>query len=132
MPKLERLPDPAPLDPGGKWKKPVGYASLGLSGVLLGLGGYFGARAVSLGGEVNQECPNLVCSEATWQKIDDGRNSALASNLLLGFGVAAAAAGTFFLITAPKAPKKDQPVANVDIRFSLGPSRQFIGVGGTW
>ncbi|HRI65183.1 MAG TPA: hypothetical protein PK156_13130 [Polyangium sp.] len=132
VPRLERLPDPVPPDPGGKWKKPVGFASLGAAAVMFGVGGYLGARAISLGGEVNQECPTLVCTAATWEKIDEGRNSALASNLLLGFGVAAAAAGTFFLITAPKTPKKDQTVANIDVRFSLGPGGQFIGIGGTW
>lgn len=131
IPKLERLPDPKPADPGGKWKKAAGFATLGASAVLLGVGSFLGARAVSLGGEVNQECPTLVCSDATWEKIDDGRNSALAANLLIGLGVAAAGAGTFFLVTAPRTPKETPP-ATAQLRFSLGPDKQFIGIGGTF
>lgn len=136
VPKLERIPDPKPPDVGGRWKKPVGFSALGVSAVMLGIGGYFGGRALSLGGEVAAECDELVCSDATWQKIDEGRGAATASNVLIGVGLAAAAAGTFFLITAPPAtkdaPTKDAPAVTAFLRFSVGPERQFLGIGGTF
>ena len=132
IPKLERIPDPVPPDMGGKWKKPVGFSALGASALLLGFGGYFGVRALQLGAEVNTECNKLlVCSAATWNKIDTGRNAALASNLMIGFGVAAAAAGTFLLVTAPRS-STEPPPATAYIHFMLGPERQFIGIGGTF
>lgn len=131
IPKLERLPDPIPLDPGGHWKKPVGFSALGLSAVLFGIGGYFGANALTLGTEVNTECQQLVCSAATWEKIDTGRNAALASNLLIGFGLATAVAGTFFLVTAPTA-RKDPLRKSAYVHFSLGPDKQFFGLGGSF
>ncbi len=131
VPQLERVPEPVPPDAGGKWKKTVGVSALGLSAVLLGIGGYFGVRALSIGGEVTAECKQLVCSAATWQKIDDGRNAALASNLLIGFGVAAAATGTYFLVTAPGS-STGTPPTSAYVRFSIGPERQFLGIGGTF
>lgn len=131
IPKLERVADPAPPDAGGRWKKPVGFSTLGLSAVLLGIGGYFGARALSIGGDVNASCKQLVCDAATWEKIEEGRNAALASNLLIGFGIATAGVGTFFLVTAPHAPKETAP-ASAYFRLSIGPERQFFGIGGTF
>ncbi len=130
IPKLERLAEPIPPDPGGHWKKPVGFVALGLSAVLLGVGGYFGANALTLGTEVNAECQQLVCSAATWEKIDAGRNAALASNLLIGFGLATATAGTFFLVTAPTARK--EPRKSAYVHFSIGPDKQFLGIGGSF
>lgn len=131
VPKLERLSKPVAPDTGARWKKPVGFTALGVSAVFLGIGSYFGARALTLGGEVTAECDELVCNAATWQKIEDGRNAALASNLLIGFGVAAAGAGTFFLVTAPRS-SPEPPAATAFFRFSLGPERQFFGIGGTF
>jgi hypothetical protein len=131
VPKLERIPDPAPPPQGGKWKIPVGISALGVSAVLFGIGGYFGVRALTLGREVTTECNDLVCSEATWQKIDDGRGAATAANVLIGVGLAAAATGTFFLITAPRAAKEPPP-PTAFFRFSLGPTEQSMGIGGTF
>lgn len=131
IPKLERMAEPPPPDPGGRWKKPVGFAALGVSAVLLGVGGYFGANALTLGTEVNTECQMLVCNAATWEKIESGRNSALASNLLIGFGVAFAGAGTFFLVTAPGAPK-EPPRQSAHFQISVGPDKQFLGIGGAF
>jgi hypothetical protein len=130
VPKLERIPDP-PQDLGGRWKKPVGFSALGLSAVLLGIGGYFGARALTIGGEVNANCEKLVCNAATWQKIEDGRNAAVGANLLIGLGIATAGVGTFFLVTAPRSPKEATP-AHAYLQFSIAPDRQFFGMGGTF
>jgi hypothetical protein len=132
VPQLERIPDALPPDPGGRWKKPVGFSALGLSAVLLGIGGYFGARALSIGGEVNAKCEKLVCDAPTWQKIEDGRSAALGANLLIGLGIATAGVGTFFLVTAPRSPKEAAPARAAYLRFSIGPDRQFFGVGGTF
>ena len=94
--------------------------------VLLGIGGYFGVRALALGREVTTECTELVCSEVTWQKIDEGRGAATAANVLIGVGLAAAATGTFFLITAPRSAKEPPP-ATAFIRFALGHDRATLG-----
>jgi hypothetical protein len=130
VPKLEQIAKPVPQDAGGRWKKPAGFAALGVSAVLLGIGGYFGVQALTLGGEVNAECEELVCNAATWKKIEDGRNAALAANFLIGFGIAAAGAGTFFLITAPRT--SPEPPAAAFFRISVTPERQFLGIGGTF
>ena len=131
VPKLERIPDPTLSNAGGQWKKPVGLSALGVSAVLFGIGGYFGVRALSLGGEVVAECDELLCSASTWQKIEDGRSMAMVSNVLIGVGIAAAATGTFFLITAPPSPHKTPPTGAF-VRFSVGLERQTIGLGGTF
>ncbi len=132
VPKLERIPDPVPPDPGGRWKKPLGFTALGVGTVLVGIGGYFGVRALSLGGEVAAKCEDLVCDEATWQSIEEGRRAATASNVLIGVGMAAAAAGTFFLVTAPKSPSEPSPTAGAFVRVSFSLNRQTIGIGGTF
>lgn len=130
VPQLEKIPDPPPPDTGSKQKKIIGISALGGSAVLLGLGTFFGARAVSYGSQVSAECPTLVCNANTWNKIESGRNSALASNLLIGFGLAAAGVGTFFLVTSQQSPK--EPAASAYFHVVLGPETQFLGIGGAF
>lgn len=129
VPKLEKIPDPLPPGQGNKQKKIIGISALGGSAVLLGLGAFFGARAVSFGSQVSAECPTLVCDARTWTKIEAGRDSALASNLLLGFGLAAAGTGTFLLITSQPAK---EPAPSAYFHFVLGPEKQFVGIGGSF
>jgi len=126
--KLEKVPEPKPPEPSGKWKKPVGIGALALGGVLLGVGGYFGARAVTLGGEVATSCKDLLCDEAAFQKVEDGRKAALVSDVLLGVGVAAAGAGAFFLITAPG---REEP-ASLGLGFDVTPGGAFLSLGGAF
>lgn len=130
VPKLEKIPDPVSSDAGSKQKKIIGISALGGSAVLVGLGAFFGARAISYGSQVSAECPTRVCTANTWTKIESGRDSALASNLLIGFGLAAAGVGTFFLITSQKPGK--EPAASAQIHITIGPEKQFLGIGGAF
>jgi hypothetical protein len=133
--KLERIPEPKPPDPRGRWKKPAGFAALGVSAVLIGVGGFFGARAISRGSEVAAACPNLVCDAASFTALEEGRTAATAANVLLGLGVAAAGVGAFFLITAPKPQSPaESPVGRGGTFVSIGfaPRGASIGLGGAW
>lgn len=129
IPKLEKIPDAVPPDRGNKQKKIIGISALGGSAVFLGLGAFFGARAVSYGSQVSAECPTLVCDARTWEKIDAGRDAALASNVLIGLGVAAAATGTVLLIASQPS---NEPPASAYVQFVLSPEKQFLGIGGSF
>lgn len=137
VPKPVREPDPAPpSDRNGPWRRPAGYAALGLSAVLVGVGGYFGVRAISAGTEVAASCPQQVCPAAAWQTLEGGRTAATVSNVLLSVGAAAAGAGVFFLLTAPK-PAEDEATPEAArgktfVTVGLGPSGGSLGVGGAF
>jgi len=130
VPQLEKIPDPLPPDAGNKQKKIIGISALSGSAVLLGLGAFLGARAITYGSEVSAECPTKVCNTKTWTKIESGRDAALASNLLIGFGVAAAGVGTFFLVTSQKSPK--EPTVTAYFQVAISPERQYLGIGGAF
>ncbi len=134
VPKLERVPDPKPPDPGGKWKKPVGFAALGVSAVFFGVGGYFGARAISIGSDVATACPTLRCDDATLLEVERGRGAATASNVALALGVLSAGAGAVFLITAPKPPETTTETASFRpfVSLGLGPRGGGMSLGGAW
>lgn len=138
VPKLEKVQEPKPPEPTGQWKKPVGYAALGVSAVLLGLGTVFGVRALSFGSDTAAGCQNGVCNAAGWEALQSGRTSATAANVLFPLGVAAAGAGAFFLITAPKSGDTGPAPAEKDARLEVRagavvlPGGGYLGVGGAF
>jgi hypothetical protein len=140
VPPLEKLPPPTPpAPPPGSWKRPAGYAAIGVSAALLGIGGYFGVRALSLGGETAAQCKNKVCNAAGWEALGDGRSAATAANVLFPVGLAVAGAGAFLLITAPRAaepmPEEEPGVAqsrSFHVTAAPLPGGGFVGIGGAF
>ncbi len=107
IPVLATLPPPPPLPssssspspPKSHWKRPVGLAALGVGTVGLGVGSYFGVRALSLGTDSARGClPNGSCTSEGYVAFDRGKDAATAADVLLIVGGGVAAAGGVLLI----------------------------------
>ena len=88
--------------------------ALGLGGggvVAIGVGLVFGAKASSTYSDAEKLCgKDLVCSMENFDRgkklVSDARSAGTISTVLVGVGVAAAAAGAIVYFTAPKAPER--------------------------
>ena len=136
VPALEApTPPPAPPAATAIWRRPVGFAALGLGAVGLGVGTYFGAHALGLAAQAARGCPNRVCDAAGWKALVDGRAVASVSNGLLAAGAALAAAGTVLVIlsavSAPTDARAALPLFDiaVDARRAGG---AFVSAGGAF
>jgi hypothetical protein len=90
---------PPPSPPKSRWKRPVGFAALGVGAVGLGVGSYFGVRALSLGTESARGClPDGSCTSEGYAAFTRGKSAAMASDVLLIVGGAVAAAGGVLLV----------------------------------
>ncbi len=87
----------------------VGPIVLGSAGiVLVGLGAFFGLKAMSTSSDVRANCPGGACTSPEWvDKNDDARRSALFANLGVGVGALALAGAAVWWFATPK----EQPVA---------------------
>jgi hypothetical protein len=136
LPALElATPPPAPPPPV-RWKVPVGIAALGAGAVLLGVGTYFGVRAVSLGGKVAEQCPQRACSPDGLRAVADGQRAANTANGTLLAGGAAAVAGAVLVIVgaigAPAAPAPQAGRLPFELAPAVGPRGAFLTAGGAF
>ncbi|APR87317.1 hypothetical protein A7982_12666 [Minicystis rosea] len=135
VPALETAaPPPPPPPPEVRWKLPTGIAALGAGAVLLGVGTYFGARAVSQGGKVSEACPNRTCSPEGLEALDSGRKAASIANGTLIAGGAVAVAGTVLVILGTTSKPSDAPRAaqRFELTPVIGPGGAFLSAGGVF
>lgn len=99
----------APSPAAGAGPSRVGPLVLGGLGVaLVGVGGFFGVRALGLSNDVKDHCPGGACTSSEWVgKNDEARRSAWISNVTIGVGLAAVIGATVWWVTTPA----DKPVA---------------------
>lgn len=104
-PTTEPPPPPGPTTPPPTPAGPsrVGPLVLGGLGVaLVGVGGFFGVRALGLASDVKDHCPGGACTSSEWVgKNDEARRSAWISNVTLGVGLAAVVGATVWWVTTP-------------------------------
>lgn len=100
IPVLEKPPPPPPPPPPKlRWKRPAGIAALGVGAVGIGVGSYFGVRALNLGSESARGCqPDGGCTGDALAAFGRGKTAATTSDVFLLAGGAMAAAGGVLLI----------------------------------
>ena len=102
--------EPAPEPGTGRTRRTVGLALGGAGVVVLGLGAYFGVRAMSDASGANAACPGTTCSNAAAiQQNDDARSNARVADIVLPLGLAAAVTGSVLYFLAPRGTRV-QPV----------------------
>ncbi len=91
---------PAPM---GSTVRPVAIA-VGAAGIVaLGIGTYFGVTAISKWNDSNRDCPASGCSPSGAQAAHDAKSAAGLSDVTVGIGIAAVAAGVIlYVVGAPK------------------------------
>jgi hypothetical protein len=119
---------------GSSAQRTLGFVTLGLGAVGLGVGGYFGARMLSKKADASVMCtPEAPCDPESGEvtKFEntkrDAKDARTYATIGLGVGGAAAVTGVILLLTAPKATTTGWQVAPAIGQGSMG-----AVVAGTW
>ncbi len=80
------------------------YSLLGVGVLGLGLGTFFGVRALTKKSDSDDACPQNRCTAHGVDLNDQARTSARIADIALGVGVVAAGAGLYLLLTRPSGP----------------------------
>ena len=108
--KVDTTPPPRE-EPKGNSRKTAGYVVGGAGIVALGVGAFFGIRALGKKNDVEEACPlgRMACDPNDMTKLqqatDDyssARTSATLSTILVPVGIAAVGVGAFLVFTAPR------------------------------
>jgi hypothetical protein len=118
----------SPTDTRSNSQRTMGIV-LGAAGVVgVGVGSYFGLRAMSKNSEAADKCPNNLCPDATGVDLtDEARSAATGSNIAFGLGLAAIAGGAVLYFTAPSTAQAAQ---SNSLSARIGPNS--IVLGGTF
>ena len=97
----------------------------------LGIGSYFGIRAISKNSDAESHCPNSPqCDDAQGESLtNDAKHAAVASNIAMGVGAALVVTGVVLYLTSP--PSSPQ-AAHVELHPLLGRDVAGIGLGGAF
>ena len=88
----------------------------GVGAIGLGVGGYFGIRAISLRKDANRNADGLCRSPEQGQKLDDARSSATFSTVLMAAGGVMLAGGIGLFALARRFSGR------AEVQASLGPA----------
>jgi hypothetical protein len=98
--ELPAPPGPTGNGTGNATRRLAGEIALGAGAVALGIGTYFGLRAMSIWSDANANCTQDACSAYGESRTKDARSAARAADVALGIGVAAVGAGVVLVLTA--------------------------------
>lgn len=119
---------PLPASDRADRKFPVVPIVLGSIGVVgLGVGTYFGLKAISDASDARDLCPNGKCTEQRGEdRMEDARSAATVSNVAVGLGLAAVASGVIVYWLQPGTPD----TARVDVAPWVGLGTAGLAVKG--
>ncbi|MBW2530147.1 MAG: tetratricopeptide repeat protein [Deltaproteobacteria bacterium] len=110
---------PAPAgDSGITPLQTLGLVMVGVGGALLAGGAVTGGMTLSLDGEVEDGCPDGECAPDMHDTLERRDNLALATDVLLGVGVAAAVVGATMVFVGGAGDKGEE---EPDAEVALGP-----------
>ena len=147
-PKEPPKPPPAPIsgtsnstprDPGSPASQTVGVLIGGVGLVGIGVGSYFGLRAIDKRSKAEERCTlgpdGNGCSEGAVDLNREARDAARFANLGIGVGVVAVVAGTYlYFAGAPSGPVEQSDAARkpVDVGVAVLPGGGFASLTGGW
>lgn len=106
------------------FQRTTAYVLFGVSGAGIVTGSVLGILAWRKRAVLSDNCPNNRCSAAYQNDIDSARALGTGATIAFGVGLAAAAAGTYFLFTSPTT----EPATGVHARAWIGPGS--LGLAG--
>ncbi len=105
----------------------AGWVTIGVGGALLIAGGVTGGMALSMNGEIDEDCGDGSCLASQRKEDVDKRDSlALATDIMLGVGAAAAIAGIVMVVVG----RDDETEKSVSIGPLLAPDA--VGARAAW
>ena len=120
IPALEAAPTPpaassaspaaAPTAPrrdeNASLRNTTSYVLLGVGALGVGVGGYFGVRALSKKASSDDNCPQNRCTQAGVDLNNEAKSSARIANLGIGLGLVALGAGAYLLFSGSSPPEQ--------------------------
>ncbi len=131
VPPQNREPSSAPA--GGNGLRTAAYVTGALGIVSLGVGSYFGVKAISKNNDAKDHCPaGNVCDDPQGESLtNDAQSAAVVANITIGVGAALVVAGVvLYLTSAPK--EKSESSARLELHPLLGGDLAGIGFGGAF
>jgi hypothetical protein len=109
-------------------RRTVGWAVAGAGVAVIGVGGFFGIRAINRYADGKNACPNDVCANANAladarSMVDEAKTSARISNVMIGVGFASLVGGVLLVLTSAPPPSAAHKTVGL-----VGPGT----IGGTW
>ncbi len=114
---------------GSGGQSTLGYVIGGAGIVALGVGSYFGAKALSSWSDRNDHCPDAGCDGQAVTYGDDASKYGYIADVGIGVGLVGVGVGTYLLLTAPSSEN-----AQGGIRVEPVVARDSAGMslGGVW
>jgi hypothetical protein len=127
------LAAPVAESSGASTKPPIlGYVLIGVGAVGVGVGSFFGIQALSTKSSAESLCPDVGgsrrCPASADEKLSSNKRDALIADVSIGVGIAAAAIGTYLVITGGKSEK----AASARISPAAGPHGGGFSLTGTF
>jgi len=125
---------PEPAEPAGaNGLRTASYVTGALGVISLGVGTYFGVKAISKNNDAQDLCPDAnACHDPAGESLTkDAQSAATVSNITIGVGAALAVAGVvLYVISAPKG--KAESAARLELHPLVGRDLAGIGFGGAF
>jgi serine/threonine-protein kinase len=97
-------------------RKPLGYASLGLGVVGLGLGAYLGSRFFSKKSDADAICPGSTCSDRHAVDLSkQAQTSGILGSVSLAIGLAGVGVGSYLLFFGPEQRAAARPAPSLAV-----------------
>ncbi|MEZ4225576.1 MAG: hypothetical protein R3B13_31780 [Polyangiaceae bacterium] len=134
-PKAERPPEPLGKEPDAaardaeesrQARRMWSFVAGGVGVVGVGVGAYFGLRAISKNDESNSHCKGSLCDPQGLELADEADAAATVSNVAFGVGAVGLVAGGYLFFTSSPPPK--DPVVSARV----GAQGASIVVKGVW
>jgi len=94
------LSPPPSTPPPSSSRRTAGYVVGGVGLLSLGIGGFFGFRAISKRQDSDADCPGGACNARGWSTYEDAKSAARISNVGLALGVVGAGVGTWLVLSS--------------------------------
>ncbi len=116
----------------GSGRRTLGLVVGGVGVVALGIGGFFGLRAMSKWDERKENCPGGACNATAVEAGSDAKSAANVANLGVGLGLVAIGVGVVLFITAPSGDKPKAPTTGFRVVPQATTSSGGLHVVGTF
>jgi hypothetical protein len=121
-------PDLASVDAiaAARARRVIGFVGGGVGLAVIGVGAFFGVRAITKYNDGKKTCPNDACANesdlnSARALVDDAKTSARIANVTIGLGFAVLVGGVLLVLTSA-------PPATRATALKVGPG----SIGGTW
>ena len=110
----------------------LGYIVGGTGLVLVGVGSYFGVKAISSWSDRNDHCQDGRCDETAKNLGDDANTQGNIANVTIGLGLVGVAVGTYLVLSG--SDEGDQRASSRGVQWSPTAAKNSVGmtVGGAF